>query len=153
MVENRSDDQYWEDIPSNFWLQGRSCVALLAALVHRDKADIRPNPADAPPGGSRNQVRAEARARTQEERQAARIASLEDQDIQFKRAKLAATQGMVIKQQNDAVDTQLSMFEIEKCRAPYVQVKGEEAYNQKIVDLLDSLPPTQAASSGSDESA
>jgi len=70
VVENRSDDQYWEqDIPSNFWLQGRSCVALLAVLVHRDSADIRPNPADASPGESRNQVRAEARARNQEERQ------------------------------------------------------------------------------------
>ena len=66
------------------------------------------------------------------------MASLDDQDVQFKKAKLSATQGVVIRQQNHAISSQLSM--LQSNRDAFVGHLGEDAYQRRVVDLLELLP-------------
>ena len=147
MQEDRDDEDYWnEDVPQNYWLTDRKLVALLAVMVHRESSDIHDMPATRPPGATRQEVRQTAQQAVAAERQAARVAAIDDQDVQFKKAKLATTQGMVIRQQNDAV-AQLTMFQ--QHRDTYVQLLGEEAYMRKVAALLDNLPhPIQGVQGG-----
>ena len=132
---------YFEDgtIGHNYWLENRKLVGLLAVMVHRESPDLIPEPAAAPAGGTRRaqrQVQAESVA---QERHAARLANQDEEDVQFKRAKLAATRGMVIEQQNRAISSQLDMFF--KFRDTYMdQEDGDAAYASKVQGLLNNLP-------------
>ena len=137
--EDKTDDDYWyQDIPHNYFFHTRKLWALLAVLVHHESPDLHPTPSECAPGANRSQVRAGTQKRASEERHDARIAALDNQDMEFKKAKLSATQGVVIRQQNDSVSAQLEMFR--QNREPYIEVLGEEAYNNKLVSLLQNLP-------------
>ena len=139
MILEYDDEDYWSElIPNNYWLTNTKCKAMLATVIHRCNPDVHDTPAVLPPGATRNEVRAGTQLRNAETRQAERMASLDDQDVQFKKAKLAATQGVVIRQQNDAISSQLSM--LQSNHDAYAAHLSEEAYQRRVVDLLQLLP-------------
>ncbi len=60
-------------IPSNWWLEHKSCKYILSVLVHKDNKDIVTNPSKQPPGPMHKNVREKSKKLIAEERAVDRL--------------------------------------------------------------------------------
>ena len=133
-------------IPTTFWMKNPKCKYLLAVMVHRHNKEIARNVTDLPSGCTRQEQRETARGRVESERQAsreeenqsARLAEDTRHAHQFKHLKLSAAKASILKTETDSISIQLSLYHTHK--EAYVSAMGETHYNNRVAELIDSLP-------------
>ena len=132
-------------IPNDYWLRGTKTRCLLACMVHRMNKEVATNVSSLRPGQTREEQHENAAERIVMERQIARNARKRDndeEDTTHKRLRNHIGMMSVIKSQNDVVSVQLCLYN--ENRQAFIATMGEDAYNQKIIDLLNKLPDPSA---------
>lgn len=141
-------------IPDDYWLT--QCKYALTVKVHRSNECFIKKPADAPAGDSRKVIRKKDRDRMAvtrredaEQCEASINARTQSQmrDLKMKE-KLAdeALQRSMMKRQTEAIkncERQLNM--LGKMKEDFIELNGEDAYKEKLRDLMQRMFNAQSA--------
>ena len=133
------DDAVIRSIASDFWLKGgKRC--LLACMVHRTNKEIATKCSSLPASVTREVQRSNAAARVAAERLEARNERKrrERDDITGLRIRNNMGQTSLIKSRNELVMNQIRLYNENK--EAFVATMGQEAFNAKIMELLNKLP-------------
>jgi hypothetical protein len=148
-------------IPSNWWLEHKSCKYILSALVHKDNKDIVPNPTKQPTGLTRKKVREKSKKVIAEERAVDRLdrrvevqdnngavktIKLGDVEIDAKRAQVDGMRSVIEKNTIDSIERKISIMQ--KMEQIYVGRFGREWYEKQLLNLVNQLPGMLVASGG-----
>ena len=139
-------------VPTNWWLEHVSCKYILSLLVHKDNKDISSQPAMLPAGPKCKDIGEAKRRSMEKEREDARhlcmtevsggnISSLLEKDNVDHKAKKAKIDGMwsvTGLKKIDAISTQIAVME--RLENVNVARMGREAYEHKLVNLVNKLP-------------
>ena len=135
-----NDNDVIDQMPKDYWLKGDNMKFLLACMVHRTNKEIAMQCSLLPAGSTREVQRNNAAARVAAERSAARKEwkKRESKDITGQRIRNSMGQTSLIKSRNELVMTQIRMYNENK--DAFVATMGQEAFNAKIIELLNKLP-------------
>ncbi len=140
-------------MPNDYWLRGVQTKCLLACMVHRCNKEIATICSSLPAGQSREMQRSNAAARVAAERATERAATKkarrekDDEDLRVRRIRANIGETSLIKSRNDLVATQLELYNNNK--ASFIAALGQEAYDNKIIELLNKLPDPEQVPMGS----
>ncbi len=140
------------EVPTNWWLEHVSCKYILSLLVHKDNKDISSQPATLPAGPKCKDIREAKRRSVEKERADTRrlcmtevsggnISSLsekENVDHEAKKAKIDGMRSVIGLKKIEAISTQIAVME--RLENVYVSRMGREAYEHKLVNLVNKLP-------------
>jgi hypothetical protein len=148
LCEDVDDEDVISQMPDDYWLRGTNTRCLLACMVHRTNKEIAATCASLPRGQTRETQRINAAARVTKEREDAREARKRsmDYDRSERRIRTSIGEMSVIKSRNDIVATQLRLYNDNK--DSFIAAMGEDAYNNKIIELLGKLPDPSSPSVG-----
>jgi hypothetical protein len=134
------DESVMREMPKEYWLKGAKSKHLLACMVHRCNKEIAAECARLPSAQTREDQRRAAAARVANERAAAsKVRSNQNaEEKKEKRIRLMIAENSLIKTKNDLITTQLELYNRNK--SSYVAALGQEAYDNKIISLLNELP-------------
>ncbi len=134
------DESVMREMPKEYWLKGAKSKHLLACMVHRCNKEIAAECARLPSVQTREDQRRAAAARVANERAAAsKVRSNQNaEEKKEKRIRLMIAENSLIKTKNDLITTQLELYNRNK--SSYVAALGQEAYDNKIISLLNELP-------------
>jgi argininosuccinate lyase len=140
LCEDVDDKDVISQMPGDYWLRGTNTRCLLACMVHRTNKEIAATCA--------SPQRINAAARVTKEREDAREARKRsmDYDRSERRIRTSIGEMSVIKSRNDIVATQLRLYNDNK--DSFIAAMGEDAYNNKIIELLGKLPDPSSPSVG-----
>jgi hypothetical protein len=140
-------------IPPTWWMEHVSCKYILSVLVHNDNKDIFMQPAKLPSGPKRKDIRKAAKRTVEQERAAARVQCLasgvggdvsvvsdkfgNDVDHQAKKAKVDGMRSVIELKKIEAINMQIAV--IERLENIYVARMGRDAYERKLVNLVNKL--------------
>ena len=135
-----NDNDVMTQMPKDYWLKGENTKFLLACMVHRTNKEIATQCSSLPAGSTREVQRNNAAARVAAERSAARKErkKRENEDITGQRIRNSMGQTSLIKSRNELVMTQIRMYNENK--DAFVATMGQDAFNAKIMELLNKLP-------------
>ena len=135
-----NDNDIIDQMPKDYWLKSDSTKFLLACMVHRMNKEIATQCSSLPAGSTREVQQKNAAARVAAERSAARKErkKQESEDITGQRIHNSMGQTSLIKSRNELVMTQIRMYNENK--DAFVATMGQEAFNAKIIELLNKLP-------------
>ena len=140
------------EVPTNWWLEHVSCKYILSLLVHKDNKDISSQPATLPAGPKCKDIREAKRRSVEKERADARrllmsevsggnVSSLsekENVDHEAKKAKIDGMRSVIGLKKIEAISTQIAVME--RLENVYVARMDGEAYERKLVNLVNKLP-------------
>jgi hypothetical protein len=140
-------------IPSNWWLEHKSCKYILSVLVHKDNKDIVTNPTKQPPGPTRKKVREQSkkliaeeravdrlnrRVEVQEDNGSVKTIKLGDVEIDAKRAQVDGMRSVIEKNTIDSIERKITIMQ--KMEQIYVGRFGREWYEKQLLNLVNQLP-------------
>jgi hypothetical protein len=140
-------------IPSNWWLEHKSCKYILSVLVHKDNKDIVTNPTKQPSGPTHKKVRekskkliAEERAvdrldcqvEVQDDNGAVKTIKLGDVEIDTKRVQVDGMRSVIEKNMIDSIERKITIMQ--KMEQIYVGRFGREWYKKQLLNLVNQLP-------------
>ena len=139
-VDPDNDNDVMKQMPKDYWLKGDNTKFLLACMVHRTNKEIATKCSSLPASVTREVQRSNAAARVAAERLEARNERKrrERDDITGLRIRNNMGQTSLIKSRNELVMTQLRLYNENK--EAFVATMGQEAFNAKIMELLNKLP-------------
>ena len=139
-VDPDNDNDVMKQMPKDYWLKGDNTKFLLACIVHRTNKEIATQCLLLPASSTREVQRNNAAARVAAERLEARNERKrrERDDITGLRIRNNMGQTSLIKSRNELVMTQLRLYN--KNKEAFVGMMGQEAFNAKIMELLNKLP-------------
>ena len=152
------DDEIAKDMPSNWWLNGTSRVVknkknhirlLFVLQVHRQDKEVCSDCTAQPSGLTRLEQRAAAARDTAAVRAEARAADRAAERAtdpyyhEEKKARLTYLNLSLVEKQSESVSKNLAMFE--RFKESFIRLNGEEAYDEKVNELLSQLPSTVPA--------
>jgi hypothetical protein len=129
-----------KQMPKDYWLKGDNTKFLLACMVHRTNKEIATKCSSLPASVTREVQRSNAAARVAAERLEARNERKrrERDDITGLRIRNNMGQTSLIKSRNELVMNQIRLYNENK--EAFVATMGQEAFNAKIMELLNKLP-------------
>lgn len=143
-----SDDEIDGIIPADYWLN--KCKYALTVKVHQRNECFMKQPAEAPPGGSRKQIRKNDTERKAALRAADAAARQESINVrtQSELRNLETKEKLVeenihrsmMKRVKDTIknyQTQLKL--LREMKEDYIEINGDEAYKSQLKDLMDGL--------------
>ena len=135
-------------IEKNWWLESDTCKYMLACLVHKHNKDISTEPTTKPPGSTRKEIRAVQHQKVSDERAAAKVASgqpyrMHGEDL-LNSARVAGMHSQIQTNTINAISTQITI--LRQNENVYVDIYGQEKFNEMIVNLIKKLPGLQDAS-------
>ena len=135
-----NDNDVMKQMPKDYWLKGDNTKFLLACMVHRTNKEIATKCSSLPASVTREVQRSNAAARVAAERLEARNERKrrERDDITGLRIRNNMGQTSLIKSRNELVMTQIRMYNENK--DAFVATMGQDAFNAKIMELLNKLP-------------
>lgn len=140
--EGYHDHEIMEIIPDDYWLKSLKTRCLHACMVHRTNKEISAFVGQLSPGVTRDTQRENAAERVRVERVVARNNrrrnEYDDDSKAKKRIRNKIGEMSVIKSENEVVLSQLRVYNENK--ESFVRAMGEEAYDNKIMELLEKLP-------------
>jgi hypothetical protein len=109
-------------------------------MVHRTNKELATQCSSLPAGQSREIQRSKETAQVAAERAEARKARKrqDKDDVRVRRIRANIGETSLIKSRNDLVATQLQLYNNNK--SSFVAAMGEEAYDNKIIELLSKRP-------------
>mgnify|MGYP006159130549 CR=1 FL=1 len=134
------DERVLREMPKEYWLKGANTKHFLACMVHRRNKEVAVEYARLPSVQTREDKRRAAAARVANEHAAASKARSNQnaEERQEKRIRLMIAENSLIKTKNDLITMQLELYNRNK--SSYVAALGQEAYDNKIISLLNELP-------------
>ena len=140
------------EVPTNWWLEHVSCKYILSLLVHKDNKDISSQPANLPAGPKRKDIREAKRKSVEKERADTRrllmsevsggnlssLSEKENVDHEAKKAKIDGMRSVIGLKKIEAISSQIAVME--RLENVYVARMGREAYERKLVNLVNKLP-------------
>ena len=134
------DESVMREMPKDYWLKGAKAKHLLACMVHHCNKGIAAECARLPSVQTREDQRRAMAARVANECTAAsKTRSRQNaEERQEKRNRLMIAENSLIKTKNVLITTQLELYNRNK--SSYVAALGQEAYDNKIISLLNELP-------------
>lgn len=139
-VDPDNDNDVMKQMPKDYWLKGDNTKFLLACMVHRTNKEIATKCSSLPASVTREVQRSNAAARVAAERLEARNERKrrERDDITGLRIRNNMGQTSLIKSRNELVMNQIRLYNENK--EAFVATMGQEAFNAKIMELLNKLP-------------
>ena len=146
-MEDITDMEVQDDMPSDYWLKSTKLTCLLGCMVHRKSKEVDVVCSDLPSGDTRETQSANARVRLASEREQESIsnstntAAARDKAPEYqlqKRMRFSMAQVSIIKSQSDIVSLQLKLYT--ENNDSFVNRHGEAEYDNKINELLKKLP-------------
>ena len=135
-----NDNDVMKQMPKDYWLKGDNTKFLLACMVDRTNNEIATKCSSLPAGVTREVQRSNAAARVAAERLEARNERKrrERDDVTGLRIRNNMGQTSLIKSRNELVMNQIRLYNENK--EAFVATMGQEAFNAKIMELLNKLP-------------
>ena len=133
-------DRVVREMPKEYWLKGAMTQHLLACIVHRRNKEIVTQCSLLPAGKLRENQRRNAASRVANDQANARKKHESDdvEEMKAKRIRLMIGQGGLITTKINAITAQVELYNRNK--SSLVSAMGQEAYDNKILELISQLP-------------
>jgi hypothetical protein len=124
------------------------CIYILAALVHKDNADLAVDPTLVPASGTRDEMRMQvAKGREKEivEQKLASVTARGELDDSMMRTKAKLMEQNIGLQETEVIEKQLNLMDRFKSSfvnvyGEFDEISGQREYSMAVCDLLHELP-------------